>query len=88
MNDWVPVKGLAFKTLRLFVLEELRAAMTHESDKEEWILCGYVLNPLLDWGLFEKKDTGGWPSVTDKDEIRLTALWKKFFQFEIPRIIQ
>ena len=82
VRDWVPVKGLAHNVLMLRVLEELRAAMTYPHDTEEWIFSGYVLDPLFNLGLIEKKDGGEWPNVTDKDEIRLTALWRKFIEFD------
>ena len=45
-------------------------------------LGGYVLRPLLDVGLLERKSPSEWPGVTEKDEIRTTALWRKFIHFE------
>ncbi len=45
------------------------------------ILISYLLNPLLDFGLIETKKESEWPGVTEKDDIRVTALWKKFIRF-------
>lgn len=55
--------------------------MVSQYDTEEWILAGYLLNPLFDLGFIERKKKSEWPSVTEKDEIRLTALWRKFIGF-------
>ena len=52
-----------------------------KDENEEWILISYVLNPLRDFGLIELKKEGEWPGVTEKDEIRVTALWKQFIRF-------
>jgi hypothetical protein len=45
------------------------------------ILISYLLNPLLDFGLIETKTKGEWSDVTEKDDIRVTVLWKKFISF-------
>lgn len=78
---WTPVRGLAQQILLPRVLEELHSTMTFEYDTEEWILGGYVLHPLLDFGLIEKKDGGDWPGVTEKDSIRISPLWGKLIEF-------
>jgi hypothetical protein len=58
--------------------------MTTQYDKEEWILSGYVLHPLQELGLIERKHTGEWPKVSmEEDEIRLTPLWRKFIRFAV-----
>jgi hypothetical protein len=59
----------------------MHAAMIYPHDTEEWILAGYVLDPLFDFGLIERKKSGEWPSVTEEDEIRITPLWRKFIGF-------
>ena len=81
-RDWTPVRGLARQVLMRQVFEQLHAAMTFPHDKEEWILGGYVLRPLLDLGLLERKSPSEWPGVTEKDEIRTAPLWRKFIHFE------
>jgi len=80
-RDWKPVRGLAPEILLPGVLNQLREAMVSQYDKEEWILAGYVLDPLFDLGLIERKQRAEWPSVTEKDFIRVTALWRKFITF-------
>jgi hypothetical protein len=80
-QDWTPVLGLAPRILLPRVLDEMHKAMTYPHDAEEWVLAGYLLNPLLDFGLIETKESSEWPGVTEKDDIRLTALWKKFIHF-------
>lgn len=80
-RDWTPVRGLAPRILLPRVLSETREAMTYPHDTEEWILISYLLNPLLDFGLIETKKHGEWPGVTEKDAIRVTALWEKFIRF-------
>ena len=37
---------------------------------------------LSDLGLLERKRPGEWPVITEHDEIRTTALWRKFIHFE------
>jgi hypothetical protein len=81
-RDWTPVRGLAQQVLMRQVFEQLHAAMKSPYDKEEWILGGYVLRPLLDLGLLERKSPSEWPGVTEKDEIRTSPLWRKFIHFE------
>ena len=54
-RDWKPVRGLAPEILLPGVLNQLREAMVSQYDKEEWILAGYVLDPLLDLGLIEER---------------------------------
>jgi hypothetical protein len=66
------------------VLRQLHAAMTFPHDIEEWILGGYVLDPLFDLGLIERRPPSAWPSVTEKDEIRVSTLWRKFVAFGHP----
>lgn len=80
-RDWTPVRGLAGCILLPGVLHEMHMAMTYPHDSEEWIVIGYLLDPLLDFGLIETKKRSEWPSVTEKDDIRITALWKKFIRF-------
>ena len=80
--DWTPVRGLARKILLDSVFAQLHAAMTYPHDKEEWILGGYVLGPLSDLGLLERKRSGdSWP-FEEHDQVRTTALWRKFITFE------
>ena len=81
-REWTPVGGLARQILLLPVLEQLHSTMTYELDTEEWILAGYVLNPLLDFGLIEKRSGGDWPGVTEEDSIQISPLWEKFIEFE------
>ena len=81
-RDWTPVRGLARQVLMRQVFEQLHAAMRSPYEKEEWILDGYVLRPLLDLGLLERKSLGEWSEVIDKDEIRTTDLWRKFIRFQ------
>jgi hypothetical protein len=80
--DWTPVRGLARYILLRAVFEQLHAAMKSPYDKEEWILSGYVLDPLFDLGLIERTPRSEWPSVTENDRIRTSALWRKFITFE------
>lgn len=80
-RDWTPVRGLASQLLLPGVLQQLHAAMTSTYDTEEWILGGYVLDPLFDLGLIERKNPGDWPAVTEKDTIRVSPLWRKFISF-------
>jgi hypothetical protein len=80
-RDWTPVPGLAGRILLPAVLHEMHEAMTYPHDTEEWILISYLLNPLVDFSLIETKKAGKWPGVTEKDAIRVTALWKKFIRF-------
>lgn len=80
-RDWTPVRGLAPQILLPGVLNQMHQAMLSEYDKEEWILAGYLLNPLFDFGLIETEKGGEWGNVTDEDAIRVTALWRKFIRF-------
>jgi hypothetical protein len=80
-HDWTPVRGLAPDVLLPVVLHQMHEAMTYEYDTEEWILAGYILDPLFDLGLIETKKGGEWSKVTQKDHIRVTALWRKFITF-------
>lgn len=80
-RDWTPVRGLAPHILLPAVLIQMYDAMISEYDTEEWILTGYVLDPLFDFGLIETKKRDEWPKVTEKDAIRVTALWQKFIRF-------
>jgi glutamate--cysteine ligase len=60
----------------------LHQAMVSEYDTEEWILSGYVLEPLASFGLIERRSKSDWPSILEKDSVRITLLWKKFISFE------
>lgn len=80
-RDWTPVRGLAPQVLLPGVLQQLHAAMMSSYDTEEWILGGYVLDPLFDLGLLERKNPSRRPGVTKDDEIRVTSLWRKFVAF-------
>jgi hypothetical protein len=80
-RDWTPVLGLAPDMLLPRVLDQMHEAMAYEYDTEEWILAGYILDPLRDLGLIETKKRGEWSSVTEEDQIRVTVLWRKFISF-------
>jgi hypothetical protein len=81
LQDWHPVHALAPQILLPRVLQQLRQAMVSEYDREEWIFSGYVLEPLRDLGLIERRSKSDWPSITEKDSVRVTPLWKKFISF-------
>jgi hypothetical protein len=81
-HDWRKAHGLARQILLPQAFDQLHAAMVSSYDKEEWILGGYVLEPLLDLGLLERKPPSEWRIVTEHDEIRTSALWRKFIRFE------
>lgn len=80
-REWIPVRGLCDQVLLENVHEELRATMVYQYDTEEWILAGYVLNPLRRFGLIEKQKKTEWPGVDEKDSFRTTELWRKFISF-------
>lgn len=80
-RDWTPVRGLAPCILLPGVLNEMHEAMTYPDDSEEWILASYLLDPLRDFGLIETRKRGEWPGVSEKDDIRVTGLWRKFIHF-------
>lgn len=86
--DWTPVRGLAPRILLPRVLSQMHEAMTYAYDTEEWILAGYLLDPLFDLGLIETKKGGEWSNVTEKDAIRVTALWQKFIRFAWNEAVQ
>lgn len=80
-HDWRAVKHLAPHILLPRVLKQLHEVMTSPYDKEEWILSGYVLEPLHDFGLIEcKKPKGAW-KISEDDSIRITPLWNQFISF-------
>jgi hypothetical protein len=81
-RDWTPVPGLARQVLMRQVFEQLHAAMKSPYDKEEWILGGYVLLPLIDLGLLERKPHSGWSLIEEHHQVRISPLWRKFIQFE------
>jgi hypothetical protein len=80
-RDWLPVRGLAPQLLLPGVLAQLHQAMSSPHDTEEWILAGYVLNPLFDLGLIEKAGKSEWPNIGEEDRFRVTALWRSFISF-------
>jgi hypothetical protein len=81
-RDWTPVRGLAQQVLMRQVFAQLHAAMTFPHDKEEWILGGYVLEPLFDLGLLERKPRSGWSLFEEHHQVRISPLWRKFIHFE------
>jgi len=81
-RDWTPVRGLAQQVLLRQVFDQLHAAMKSPFDKEEWILGGYVLLPLLDLGLLERKPLSGWSLIEEHHQVRISPLWRKFIHFE------
>ncbi|MBA4147599.1 MAG: hypothetical protein H0X66_05750 [Verrucomicrobia bacterium] len=83
LKNWCNILGLARKVLLPRVYENLREAMTHETDTEEWIFCSIALEPLLKFGLIEKSK--GEDSVgSEKDNaVRITPLWKRFIAFAV-----
>jgi hypothetical protein len=80
-RDWTPVDGLAKQVLIPPVYDQLRAAQTYPMDTDAWILAGYVLNPLLDFGLLEKQSARDWPGIGEEDHIRVTELFRRFISF-------
>ena len=62
--------------------------MASQYDTAEWILAGYVLDPLFELGLIERKQRNEWPNVTENDAIRVTALWRKFIGFAWTRRVE
>ena len=81
-RDWTPVRGLAAQVLLPGVLHQLHTAMVSEYDREEWILGGYVLLPLLDLGLVERRPHTEWNLIEKDHEVRISPLWRKFIHFE------
>ena len=80
-RDWRPVRGLAPQILLPAVLRQLVAAKRSPYDTEEWILAGYVLEPLTDLGLIQQRPDTGWMTESERREIRVSALWRKFISF-------
>jgi hypothetical protein len=80
--DWTPVRDLPEVVLLPGVHQQVRAAMVSEYDTEAWILGGYVLEPLLDLGLLERRPESEWQVLEKNDEVRLSPLWQKFIHFE------
>lgn len=82
-QDWRPVEGLAALVLLPRVLQQVRASITSEYQREDLVLGHYVLNPLLNFGLLELKRRSGdeWPGVAENDSLRITPVWRKFFAF-------
>lgn len=66
------MKTLAPLILLETVLQDLRKTMRSEHESEHWIPDSYILEPLRDFGLIEKKD----PESRDHEgaEIRITPL--------------
>jgi hypothetical protein len=81
-RDWTPVSGLARQVLMRQVFEQLHAAMKSPHDREEWILGGYVLLPLMDLGLLERKPRSDWSLIEEHHQVRISPLWRKFIHFE------
>ena len=81
-REWSPMRGLARQILMQSVFGQLHAAMTFPHDTEEWILAGYVLEPLFDLGLIERKSRSKFTAFEKADHIRTSALWRKFISFE------
>jgi hypothetical protein len=81
LENWQPAQGLPPKILLPRVHQQLRKAMVSEYDKEEWIFSGYVLEPLLSFGLIERQARSEWPRISEEDSVRLTPLWNKFISF-------
>jgi hypothetical protein len=80
-RDWTPVDGLAEGVLIPPVYDQLRAAHVSQYDTDAWILAGYVLNPLLEFGLLEKQSARDWPGISKEDHIRVTGLFQSFISF-------
>jgi hypothetical protein len=80
-SDWTPVRGLSAQILMRKVFEQLHAAMVSSWDKEEWILGGYVLLPLMELGLLERKPHSGWSLIEEHHQVRISPLWRKFIHF-------
>jgi hypothetical protein len=51
-------------------------------DREEWILGGYVLLPLMGLGLLERKPQSEWSLIEEDHQMRISPLWRKFIRFE------
>ena len=81
-GDWTPVRGLDREILMRPVFEQLHTAMVSPYDKEECILGGYVLLPLLELGLLERKPRSEWNLIEQDDQVRTTPLWRKFIHFK------
>ena len=81
-RDWTPVRGLAQQVLLRQVFDQLHAAMKSPFDKEEWILGGYVLLPLMELGLLERKPHSDWSLIEEHHPVRISPLWRKFIHFE------
>jgi hypothetical protein len=81
-RDWTPVRGLAFKLLMPQVFMLLHIVMAFENEKEESILSGYVLQPLLELGLLERMPPSEWGIFTSSDNVQVSPLWRKFIYFE------
>jgi hypothetical protein len=80
-RDWRAVKGIAGQILPPRVAERMRATMRSEYETEEWIICAYVLMPLLDFGLIERQHQNEWSGINDEDVIRVTSLFRRFVSF-------
>ena len=81
-GDWTPVHGLAGHILLPGVLDQLRSTMVSEHESEEWILGGYVLKPLVEFGLLERRPPTEWTVFEKEHEIRLSPLWERFIRIE------
>jgi hypothetical protein len=82
-RDWTPVQNLAPRVLLPGVLHQLHAAMMSSYDTEEWILNGYVLDPLFDLGLIERRQRNERLSPKEHGDIRVSSLWRKFLGFQL-----
>lgn len=79
-ENWRAVKGIAAQILPPRVQAQLVAQQQWDWDTPDYMVAGYVLGPLRDFGLLERQRESEW-RLEEKDTVRVTPLFRRFVGF-------
>jgi hypothetical protein len=83
-ENWRAVKGMAAQILPPRVMTKMVSEQHGDSDTPDFFVSAYMLCPLHDFGLLERRRESEW-RLGEKDTVRVTPLFRRFIRFaELP----
>ncbi|MSU57168.1 MAG: hypothetical protein EXS35_03125 [Pedosphaera sp.] len=79
-ENWRAVKGMAGQILPPRVMTHLVSQQWGDFDTPDFFVCAYVLQPLLEFGLLERRRESEW-QIEENDTVRVTPLFRRFIGF-------
>lgn len=85
--NWRAVAGIAEQILPPRLMKHIIAQQRGDFDTPDFFVAAYVLQPLREFGLLERRRESEW-HIGERDTVRVTPLFRRFIGFaELPSVL-